>query len=255
MINGYSTHEPLYVRLLNNSVLHFVPFTDNFDYMYTQYNRNQSVCDPTTQSNNEFADRLMSPESDKKKTLFLNMLETNQFDLALSFSAGGYDIQGPHTDNLNSDSMYTQSAIEIAKNRLRESHDECALDLLRKHQSNLVDRISEFLLTKYQLPMYTLQVSCCKMPPEKKIAEIWREAIHKTLNFLKLTETGVRGSVRNSQSTPLRKSVVSIIDKGITKAVTKNMAFFRFVLPPGQYELQINSTDAGVQTLPINLVN
>lgn len=180
------------------------------------------------------------------------MLESNQFDLALTFSSGGYDTQIPHTDNPNS--IYIKSALRITQSRLRESHEECALNQWRIHQTNTLQKITQFLLNSYRLPLYSLSVNCCKMPPHTKIATIWRETIHKALNFLKLTETGVRGAIRNAQQVPLRNSIVKIIESGLARPVSKNMAYFRFVLPAGQYELQINSTDAGIQTIPINLI-
>lgn len=251
VVVGYKLQEPPIIRLLNNAVIHFVPFTDNFEFTLSQYTRNQSICDPSTHE--EFADRFLSPENDKKKKSLEAMLEANQFDLALTFSAGSYEIQSPHTDNPNS--IYVKSAKKIAESRLRESYEECALNQWRIHQSNTLQKITQFLMNSYQLPLYSLSVSCCKMPPQNAIATIWRQTIHKTLNFLKLTETGVRGSIRgSSDKIPLRNSVVKIIDNGLARPVSKNMAYFRFILPTGQYELQINSTETGVQTMPINLI-
>lgn len=250
VVVGYSLQEPPLTRLLTNSVLHFIPLTDGFDLISNQY-QNQSICDPITRE--EFADRLLSPESDKRKALFLNMLETNRFDLALTFSAGGYEIQSPHTENDNS--IYAKSLIKISKSKFKESHDECALNPLRIHQSATLQKITQFLFHSYHLPLYSIQVSCCKMPQHNAISTIWREIIHKSLNFLGLTETGVKGSIRNAQSVPLRMSTVSIVGEDLSIPVTKNMAYFRFILPAGQYDLQINGTDAGLQTLPIILTD
>lgn len=249
VIMGYKLEEPPIVRLLNNTVFHFVPFTNGFDMILSQYLRNENVCDPTTPE--EFADRLLSPEKDRKKSLFLEMLETNQFDLALTFSAGGFDIQKPHTFDPNS--IYEKSAARIPSAIFPETHEECALNQLRIHQTSTLQKITQLLLDSYKLPLYSIQVSCCKMPQQEEIANVWKETIHRVHNFHSLTETGVKGSIRNIQHEPLRNSVVTIVENGLTKQVTKNMAYFRFVLPAGQYELRINSTDTGVQTLPINL--
>lgn len=250
VINGYTLQEPPFVRLLNNSVLHFVPFTEKFEYILGQYSQNHTLCDPVARE--EFSDRLLSPENDEQKSKFLNMLETNRFDMALTFSAGGFEIQSAHTENPNS--IYAKSTMKITESRLRESHDECALNPLRIHQTSTLQKITQFLLKTYKLPLYSLQVSCCKMPPQSDIAAVWRHTIHKALNFLKLIDTGVKGSVKNAQSNPLRSSFVTIVENGLSMPVTKNLAYFRFVLPAGQYELQINSSDTGVQTLPINLI-
>lgn len=249
VIAGHKLQEPPFIRLLNNAVLHFVPFTDNFEFILGQYSRNRSVCDPITRE--EFADRLLSPEFDKKKSAFLNMLETTRFDLAITFSAGGFDIQSPHTDDPNS--IYAKSAMKIAEFKLRETHEECALNPLRIHQTSTLQKITQFLLDSYKLSLYSIQVSCCKMPPHRMIGDVWRHTIHKALNFLRLTETGVKGSIRDAQGVPLRQSLVTVVGTGLTIPVTKNMAHFRFTLPAGEYELQINNNATGIQTLPINL--
>lgn len=249
VIAGHKLQEPPYIRLLNNAVLHFVPFTDNFEFILGQYSRNRSVCDPITRE--EFADRLLSPEFDKKKSAFLNMLETTRFDLAITFTAGGFDIQSPHTDDPNS--IYAISAMKIAEFKLRETHDECALNPLRIHQTSTLQKITQFLLNSYKLPLYSIQVSCCKMPPHRMIGDVWRHTIHKALNFLRLTETGVKGSIRDAQGAPLRQSFVTVVGTGLTIPVTKNLAYFRFTLPAGEYEIQINNNNTGIQTLPINL--
>lgn len=248
---GHKLQEPPIVRLLNNAVIHFVPFTAPVESTLSQFTRNETICDPS--EHEEFADRFLSPENDKKKSLFLSMLEANQFDLAITFSAGNFDIQSPHTDYANS--IFAKSVRKIMESRLRESHEECALNQWRVHQSSTLQKITQFLLDSYHFPLYSLSVSCCKMPPQNAIATIWRQTIHKTLNILKLSETGVRGSIRNVEHEPIRSAVLKIIDNDLMKPVSKNMAYFRFILPAGQYELQINTTDAGagIQTIPIRL--
>lgn len=251
IVVGYTLQEPPLIRLLQNAVFHFMPFTENFDSILTQFDANAQLCDPTARE--EFADRLLSPESSAKKSIFLKLLESERFDLALTFSAGGYDIQGPSIDNPNS--IFAKAIAKIGETRLRESTEECALNQLRIHQTNTQQKIIDFLLNQYKLPLYSLQVGCCKMPPKDQIATVWRQNIHKVLNFLKLLETGVKGVIKNSQSVPLRHSTVTVVNNELTIPVTKNLASFRFALPAGQYELQINSTDTGIQTMPINLVD
>lgn len=228
-----------------------MPFTEDFNNVLSQFNVNENVCDPTARE--EFADRLLSPETNAKKSIFLKMLESEQFDLALTFSAGGFDIQGPHIENPNS--IYAKTILKLAQTRLRETNEECALNPLRIHQATTQQKIIDFLLTHYRVPLYSLQVSCCKMPHEAEIALVWRKSIHKALNFLKLTETGVKGAIKSAQGQPLRQSTVSIANNELTIPVTKNLASFHFVLPAGPHELLINSTDSGIQTLPMNLVD
>lgn len=251
VISGQELQEPPMIRLLQNAVLHFMPLTENFESILSQYNMNEPICDPITRE--EFADRVLSPENNRKKSIFLKMLETTRFDLALTFSAGGFDLQHPNVHNVNS--IYVKSALKIAESRFRKIHEECLLNPLRIHQGNTLQQITQLLLSSYNLPLYSIQLGCCKMPHKSGIATIWRREIHKILNFLKLVETGIKGSVRNAESAPLRESTITVLEHNITIPVTKNLAYFRFILPSGQYRLQINSTVYGVQTLPVNLMD
>ena len=50
-----------------------------------------SICDPFV--SNEMADRLLSPEADKRKELFLQFLDNQKFDLMLTFTAGTSELR------------------------------------------------------------------------------------------------------------------------------------------------------------------
>lgn len=252
VIAGYTLQEPPLVRLLKNVVFHFAPFTEAFNNIYSQFEQNTNICDPI--KNEEFADRILSPESDRKKSIFSSMLESGSFDLVLTFSAGGHNIQYPQANNQYS--IFQKMATNIGKYHLRESNKECELNQLRIVQANTVEKLTDLFLRNYNVPLYTIQLDCCRMPPEQQIAQVWRTNLHKMLNFLNLTETGVKGSIKNRQGAPLRQATVTIKENTLTKSVTKNLAYFRFVLPAGEYELEIASKNSlDTHTLPIIIVD
>lgn len=252
VIAGYTLQEPPSKRLLQNAVIHFAPFSESFGQIAEQYSRDNKVCDP--QVKEEFADRLLGPESDQRKSIFLNMLQTNRYDLVLTFSAGGYDIHYP-SSNGRSD-LLERMAQKIGEQRLREALIDCPATPLRIHQNNSVDKLSTLLLNTYQVPLFTIQLDCCRMPPQNKIADVWRRNIHRILNFLNLCESGVKGMIRTHQDQPIRNAIVTIKDSLLSKFVTKNLAHFRFILPAGMYELEISSPDwNGKHTLPIKVVD
>lgn len=252
VIAGYTLQEPPSKRLLQNSVIHFAPFSESFAQIAEQYARDKNVCDP--QVKEEFAERLLGPESDQKKSIFLNMLQTVQYDLVLSFSAGGYDIQFPHSSN-HSD-LFERMANKIGENPLREMLENCPATPSRIHQYNSVDKLSALFLNFYQVPLFTIQLNCCRMPSQGKIADVWRRNIHRILNFLNLSESGVKGSIKTRQNQPIRNAIVTIKDTGLSKPVTKNLAYFRYILPAGMYQLEITSTDSNAKhTLPLKIVD
>lgn len=252
VIAGYTLQEPPSKRLLQNAVIHFAPLSESFGKVADQYARDKNVCDP--QVKEEFAERLLGPESDQKKSIFLNMLQTGRYDLILTFSAGGYNIQFPHSSNHND--IFERMADKIGEQRLREVQMDCPATPSRLHQNNTVDKLSKLFLNTYQVPLFTIQLDCCRMPPQGKIAQVWRRNIHRILNFLNLSESGVKGSIRTHQNQPIRNAIVSIKDTGLTKPVTKNLAYFRFILPAGMYDLEVTSTDSNAKhTLQLKIVD
>lgn len=247
---GYSLNEPPMVRLLKNAVLHFAPITSEIDEMFTAFLRNETICDPIVRE--EMADRILSPEADRKKDTFLSMIQDTRFDMILTFSAGGNDIQFPTA--AGKDSIYEKLHSRIDELRLRESTEDCPLNPSRIHQNDAVERITNMFLNIYKVPLFTIQLGCCKMPPQERIATVWRHNIEKIKNFLQLTETGIEGVVKDKNGRPLREATITVKDTLLSVPVTKNMARFRLVLPAGENEIEITSPGIVKHSFPVNLV-
>lgn len=243
---GYALNEPTEVRLLKNTVIYFAPITTLLDDQYMgKFNLNQSVCDPNVP--NELADRILSPESERHKDVLLNFIHDNKFDMILTFSAGGTQVQAPE------DPVSSKFRLSIEDQRIRETIEECPSTPYRIHYHDTTKRITQMFNRLYKVPLFTIQLGCCKMPGQEKIATEWRRNIHKILNFLKLAETGVQGVVKDSGGRPLRDSIVSIKGTVLSSAVTKNMATFRFVLPAGDYKIKITSPGNPAHIFAVNI--
>lgn len=248
--SGYALNEPAEVRLLKNAVIYFAPITTPLDNQYLgKFNLNQTVCDPNVP--NELADRILSPEAEHAKDILLNLIRDNKFDMILTFSAGGNDVQSPiSTDE---DPLFAKLRLAIEEQRIRESVEVCAPTPNRIHQSDAIQRITNTFIRLYKVPLFTIQLGCCKMPEPDKIATAWRRNLHKILNFLKLTETGVQGVVKDVSGRPLRDAIVSVKGTTLTAAVTKNMATFRFILPAGDYKIEIGMPGIPKHSLAVNI--
>lgn len=240
------------VRLLKNAVIHFTPITTTLDDEYLRsFNTNQTICDPIV--NEELADRILNPETEHRKDIFLNQIRQNQFDLILDFAAGGNDVQVPSP--ASKDSLYGKLRAVVTEQRLRETIDACPATPNRIHQKDAIERITNTFINIYKVPMFTIQLDCCKMPTPDRIATAWRRNLHKILNFFKLSETGVEGVVKDGKGHPLREATVTIKETSLTKAVTKNLAMFRLVLPAGEHTIEINSPGIVKHSFPINLID
>lgn len=93
----------------------------------------------------------------------------------------------------------------------------------------------------YNIPMFTLGLSCCSMPLQKDIASVWRKNIEKLTNFLHLVDTGVLGFVHNQENQPIREAFIRVIDHNPVYNVTKNEARFQLILPEGLYALEVSA--------------
>lgn len=183
----------------------------------------------------ELADRLLSPESDRHKDMFLRMLNESDYDLILTFSAGSSEsVAYPHTTNKPSIFTAFATAIDDKRTAAGPSKPACAANAARMHHSDALQRVTNLFFHLYKVPMFTIDLNCCKMPDDATIGTVWRNNIRKLLNFLRLTETGVQGSVQTIDGHPLREASVHVPERNLSFAVTKNLAHFRIILPAGE---------------------
>lgn len=180
------------------------------------------------------------------------MLNEDKYDMILSFAAGGSEIVYP-TELNEKTSLFKEMAGSIAEHKsIIENDLECPETLQRKTSSITLQKVTNLLYSEYQVPMFTLKLHCCEIPTDQEIAMVWRHNIHKMLNFLKLTETGVQGYVKSSTDLPLRNATVTVLESDrITHEVTKNSAHFKIILPTGDYTIVINSN--GFSTYRMNI--
>lgn len=117
---------------------------------------------------------------------------------------------------------------------------QCSTTTSRELQQSDTERLTKLFYKIYGLPMFTLDLSCCRMPEEKEIATVWRRNIDRLKNFLHLVDTGAVGSVRTArEGRPLREAYIRLIDHVQIYNVTKNLAYFQLILPEGDYAIEV----------------
>uniref|UniRef100_W4VRN2 Putative carboxypeptidase d n=1 Tax=Corethrella appendiculata TaxID=1370023 RepID=W4VRN2_9DIPT len=250
ILEGFTLNEPRILKLLKNAVIHIVPITDDFQSIYQQYQQNNSICDPYLRE--ELPDRLLNPETDHRKDMFIKLLQMEKYDLALTFSAGGNEVYYPHTNDKLS--IYSQFASSI--NGRKYSHvfaEKCETKTERQHQIEATTRLTNQFLNLYEIPLFTLQMDCCKMPIESKLSTIWRNNLERMLNFLQLIDTGVKGYVRDNTGKPLRNAILRVRGNSLIYKVTKNMAHFHIALPHGPMEIEFSCVNFTARVIPILL--
>jgi hypothetical protein len=80
----------------------------------------------------------------------------------------------------------------------------------------------------------SFSLSCCKYPEAKSVPIIWRENLLPLKNLIKRLSAGVLVAVTDNENNPLRKAIAKI--GTFTYNVSKNMAYFKAILPSGIYD-------------------
>lgn len=247
VIAAYNTKEPPMLELLNNTVIHFVTVNENFDDIYSQYRRNDAVCDP--QLREELGDRLLSAEADRVKEAFTKLFEREEVSLALTFTAGDDSSAQVLKDR---EPVYAQFASHT-QSHFGAQNQICPSNTRRLNENDSLRKVTNVLYSMFKLPLYSINLSCCKMPAEADIAEIWKENISKFLQFINLAKTGVRGYVKDPNGNPLRNAKIIIKNNERVHSVSKNLAFFHVLVPSGACEVKVVCENFTSKTIGINV--
>uniref|UniRef100_A0A1B0AK14 Peptidase M14 domain-containing protein n=1 Tax=Glossina pallidipes TaxID=7398 RepID=A0A1B0AK14_GLOPL len=184
----------------------------------------------------ELGERLLSPESEKRRDLLLQFLDNERFDLMLTFIAGHSELIYPKDEQIFERFAHYIDDVEFSFSPL-----QCPVSSTRTVHRDITERLTNLLYKTYNIPMFSLGLSCCRMPPQPQIASIWRKNIDKLKNFLHLIETGAKGYVQDEKGSPLREAFIRLIDHKPVYNVTKNLARFQLMLPIGLYALEISA--------------
>lgn len=249
VITAYNTKEPLMVDLLKHTVIHFVTVNDNFDNVYWQFQQNETICDPRLKE--ELGDRLLSAESDKAKTAFTKIFAKDKVSLALTFTAGDDSNAQVLKDR---EPVYAEFASQT-QSHFGAQNQLCPSNALRMNENDSLRKITNLLYGMMKLPLYSINLSCCKMPAEKEIAEIWKENIDKFLRFIHLSRTGVTGFVKDPNGNPLRDAKIFVKGSNFEHSVSKNLAFFHVLVPSGSCELRIVCANFTSRSIGISVNN
>lgn len=133
------------------------------------------------------------------------------------------------------------------------SNEQCPANVARVHQADAIQRLTNQLHSFYKIPLFTIQLSCCKMPLETDIATVWRQNLERMTNFLRLVDTGIKGYVRDTKGNPLRTAILKVRGNDLIYKVTPNLAHFRVVLPSGSMEIEFSCLNYTSRILSIAL--
>ena len=186
---AYTIGEPRHKKLLENTVLHFIPNLDPiFKKILKTYDHTEK-CDVQALEE-EFGDSLYNYLTNKnvnplsnytREKAFAHLLEIEEFDLILDLGSGTEDATVPNF----SKNIYEKFAQKYQDNRTPIDKYPCKQYFNVQHE-NLVDLLYE----RFNTPIVSVGMSCCKMPLEVDIAWVWRKNLHGIMKFIEQANTG-----------------------------------------------------------------
>ncbi len=208
----------------------------------------KNICDPKLKV--ELGDKLLDPESDEMRDLFLSLLDKNNFDIALTFSTGGISTIQYLKEK---EPLYAQFANHLIYSEYGSLNQLCPANSVRLNEKESMTKITNLLYNKFNIPLFSINVGCCKMPKEETLAETWRENLPKIKKFLKLLGSGVKGYVVDEKGVPLRDAKITILRGDKMHRVSKNMAFFHVLLPNGDSVIEISAPGYDAKDTRLNI--
>ncbi|CAG9791234.1 unnamed protein product [Diatraea saccharalis] len=231
---AYTIGEPVHKKLLQTTVLHFIPNMDTLqDKIVRQYDgTDKCEVEPLEE---EFGDSLynyitkknLNPLSNyTREKSFITLLESEKYDLVLELASGSEDVVFPEL----SKNIYEKFARKYQDNRTPSEKYTCGKNINVVH-GNLVDVLCE----RYNTPVISVGLSCCKMPVETEIAYVWRYNLRGIMQFVEIAKTGIIGYIKNEEGMPMRSASIAVMGVERQYRVTHNQAYYRALLPPGEY--------------------
>lgn len=151
--------------------------------------------------------------------------------------------------------LYAQFSNSTVYSQYGAMDQICPSNSHRLNEKESLNKITNLLYNKFDIPLYSINVGCCKMPQETELAQVWRENIQKIKNFMNLLRSGVKGFVRDSNGNPLRNAQIKCVKTQKTHKVTKNQAFFHILLAHGKQDIEISAENYESKVISLNLMD
>lgn len=97
----------------------------------------------------------------------------------------------------------------------------------------------------------SISLSCCNYPPADSIPIIWRENLGPLMELVQNLASGIRAMVIDESGAPLREASVKLGKRSY--GVSRNMAYFKMILVPGEYTLTVSCEGYDTQVLKVSV--
>uniref|UniRef100_A0A8C6ZAB9 Carboxypeptidase M n=1 Tax=Nothoprocta perdicaria TaxID=30464 RepID=A0A8C6ZAB9_NOTPE len=95
----------------------------------------------------------------------------------------------------------------------------------------------------------TLELSCCKYPPEDQLEKFWRDNRAALLEYMKQVHLGVKGQVLDGSGRPVAQAIVEAVGRShVCPYRTNEHGEYFLLLLPGTYVINVSATVPGFQS-------
>ncbi|KAG5866493.1 hypothetical protein JTB14_015933 [Gonioctena quinquepunctata] len=246
LLEGFQIGDFKVMKILTNTVIHIIPVIDkSFEKIWGDYDKqvlgnvkpDKFLCNNITADFKQVGEQLLdvngrvSGHQDPKSVAnaFKHMLLEEKFDLVLNIEGGGSGILYPTT----------RDTVEVYKTIAESYKSELKIPRSCSESIKGTDTLlTDYLYHEYYTPVLTPKVSCCEYPAIGNIPYIWRDILDPVISVLSSTLTGIEGVVKGPLGEPMLNATIKVsgIEQGYD--VSKKIAHFKIMLPPGNYNLQ-----------------
>ncbi|CAG9814957.1 unnamed protein product [Phaedon cochleariae] len=261
LLEGFRIGDFKVMKILTNTVIHIIPVIDKaFEQIWGDYEKivlgnekpNKFLCNNITADFKQVGDQLISSSGkigghqDMKMIVnaFKHLLLEEKFDLMLNIEGGGSGILYPSTKNV----VDPYKVIAESYNSELKMSQSCSMS--NKGTDSI---LTDYLYHEYNTAVLTAKVSCCEYPAVGNIPYIWRDILAPLMRVLASTLTGVEGVVKNNLGEPMLNASVTVSGIDQPYEVTKKIAHFKLMLPPGNYNLEISCHDYQTKVIHISV--
>ncbi|KAF5285144.1 hypothetical protein FQA39_LY16833 [Lamprigera yunnana] len=245
LLKGYEFQDPTVVTILKNCVIHIIPVVDAaFEKIWGDYPKeiegrsdpNFYKCNNISADFKQVGDQILNANNrgnGNQQTVanaFKHLLLEENFDLIVNLEGGRSGAVFPVSQNEN---LY-KTLVGYYFKGLKVKHS-CSNNILGTD-----DILTDYIYHEYNIPMFTAKITCCEYPAVENIPYIWREVLNPLMNFLAITNTGVKGIVRDLAGEAMKNATIKV--QGVNKLyeVSKISAQYKIILPPGVFTLEVS---------------
>ncbi|KAJ8930584.1 hypothetical protein NQ314_016596 [Rhamnusium bicolor] len=247
LLGGYNLGEFKIVSILRNTVIHIIPVIDKaFEQIWGDYNKevlgnikpDKYVCNNITADFKQVGEQIMNlngrvtNNQDTKSiaNAFKHMLLEEKFDVVLNIEGGTSGMLYPST----------RDQIQLYRTIAEKYMSQLKIPQSCSEQIKGTDYVlTDYLYKEYNTPLLTAKISCCEYPDIGNIPYVWRDILAPIMSVLESTLTGVEGYVKGAKMMPMLNATVKVPGLNRTFEVTKKLAHFKIMLPPGKYDLEV----------------